>query len=349
MSRTTATTQLLFGALIGAAVSWLISRETQSSERKPKGNPNAKQPKEGKPKEGKPKEGKPKTSNKGSSRQQRLSPELSAQTHFVRPRLPEGDGPSRTILCHDVKEWLEQQKTFPEGKMGPNCSQQICIFNTLYLIPGMSVIASFPDISELFEKISVIEYKIWFEHIAASILQKLRPGQCAVFYQSDIRSSRMVGRDKRCEELVHKVGLVANASLRVPGTKLWWHKIVSYAPLDSKQVRRSPHLSDHSFAINLQVMGVGRPQLSHIVCYGKNGPPESGCAAGDPPPMAGDPMGTYDARSSLSPDIMWRGVQLWERGMGIQAAHMIADFLRAKDQPVTGGPVTASTSTGASV
>ena len=41
----------------------------------------------------------------------------------------------------------------------------------------------------------------------------------------------------------------------------------------------------------------------------------------------------YDPKDSLAPDVCERGPQLWNRGMGLQAAHIAADFLRA--QPAT--------------
>lgn len=95
-------------------------------------------------------------------------------------------------------------------------------------------------------------------------------------------------------------------------------------------------------------MSVGRPKLSHMVCYGKDSPvpikdplkssTNAGEAASFGAAAAAAAAATttaelehqswYDPTIALSPDLADRGVQLWSRGIGLQAAHIAMDFLK---------------------
>lgn len=64
---------------------------------------------------------------------------------FVIPRVAEGEGPPRDIVCQDVKQWLADHGD--------------------YLPEGMSVISSMPDVTET--PYELPEWKEWFVDIAA--------------------------------------------------------------------------------------------------------------------------------------------------------------------------------------
>lgn len=190
------------------------------------------------------------------------------------------NGATRVILQADVVTWLASIDTFEEGH---------------------SVLCSLPDISEL--GFTRDQYTAWWATVAGSLFTKLRPGQFAVFYQSDGK----LWQDKTwCTGWLSKAALVEDAAGRA-GATLLWHKIATFGGSSGASA----------------TMAVGRPGFSHLLCYGAPGGSADGSMAG------------YDPRASLSPDVFDRGPQLWDRGAGLVAAHVASAFLAAQPQVTT--------------
>jgi hypothetical protein len=165
------------------------------------------------------------------------------------------------------------------------------------LPPSASIIASVADISET--PYDLATWKVWLHTIATLTFSRLCEGQCVIFYMTD---AKLFNKSKQCEEWVHKVGICAKAAQEFPEMKLLWHKICTWSSLSAPQQ-----------------MGVGTPKYTHMVCYGK----------------AGKTPFSYDARASLSPDVVDRGPALWSRGMGLQACHIACDFLKQRPKTDT--------------
>ena len=191
------------------------------------------------------------------------------------PSLP--GGASRKIIQADVVTWLDSVHQFEEGQ---------------------SVLCSLPDYTEI--GLDLDGYRAWWANVADGILSKLRPGQFAVFYQSD---GKIWEGKAKCTCWLSKAALVSEAAGRT-GATLLWHKIVTFGAGDALAPATAP-------------MAVGRPNFSHLLCYGA------------PAPRGG---AGYDPRASLSPDVFDRGPQLWDRGAGLVAAHVAAAFLAAQPQ-----------------
>ncbi|EKX51103.1 hypothetical protein GUITHDRAFT_103022 [Guillardia theta CCMP2712] len=179
----------------------------------------------------------------------------------------------RTVVCMDALEWMMQSEN--EGLKG-----------------GMfvgSVLTSLPDISELqFPQVSEGEklerYKGWFVDTAAMILNRIPAGQFAIFYQSDVR---VCTKEGQVEDWIDKAALCYEASKRTSCKQLW-HK---YALTCSPGTR-----------------SVGRPTLSHIVCF-SNG-------------------ATYKRDRFPAPDVFYRGEMIWPRAIGLDACVLCLAFLR---------------------
>jgi hypothetical protein len=173
----------------------------------------------------------------------------------------------------------------------------------------VSVVCSLPDLSEL--GLSVGEYKAWWTRAADALFAGLSPGQFAIFYQSDARVWKPAHEDgptpegcwavSRCAEWVDKAGMASAAAQRA-GAVMIWHKILT---------------AGEGPAAQALPMSVGRPCYSHLLCFGV--PDDQGQCMHDP-------------RSSLSPDVMGRGPQLWDRGAGLVGAHVACAFLAAQPQ-----------------
>jgi len=116
----------------------------------------------------------------------------------MRALRPHAEPPSRTVVCTDARQWLAEQETLP------------------------CVVTSLPDICELEGQIDrgTAGYRAWFEETVRTIVEKLRPGCCALFYQTD---SALQG------EYISKAHLVMQGGTAA-GAKLLWHKVVLKAP-----------------------------------------------------------------------------------------------------------------------
>jgi len=163
---------------------------------------------------------------------------------------------------------------------------------------GTSVICSLPDVSEM--NMTMAEYVRWFGGVVDLAFAALHPGQFAVFYQSDLKTWE--GKEA-CTGWLSKAFLAQQGAARAGATQLW-HKIFTFTPAGAPQP-----------------MAVGRPGFTHMLCFAMLG---QGSAAGA--------CNGYDPKASLAPDVCDRGPQLWNRGAGLQAAHIAVDFLRAQPQ-----------------
>ncbi|MBX7145237.1 MAG: SAM-dependent methyltransferase [Oligoflexia bacterium] len=126
-------------------------------------------------------------------------------------------GAQRQVLCVDALEWL--RSTAP--------------------IPGSSVLASLPDISE-FPSYSLEQWKSWFEDAARLSLRATSVDGVTIFFQTDIKFSG---------EWVDKSYLCQRAA-QAEGAALLWHKIACRAPTGQATF--------------------GRPGYSHILCFSKS-------------------------------------------------------------------------------
>ena len=72
--------------------------------------------------------------------------------------------PERRVIRADAFEWLAENPAEP----------------------GMSVVTSLPDVSEL-PKLGFEGWRRFFGDAARAVLERIPDGGCAVFYQSDIR------------------------------------------------------------------------------------------------------------------------------------------------------------------
>ncbi len=213
----------------------------------------------------------------------------------------------RRVECAELLDWLRSHPRLPLGT---------------------SIVVSLPDISEIDPaalhdfssdhsesdchslEAQRHSYELWFLDLARRLLAALEEGQFAIFYQSDshvfdkndadiayehpVESTRAAAQYKPkpkawCTRLLHKVGLVARAADALGESRctLLWHKVCTFGPLS---------------ATKPQPMSVGRPQCSHMVCYGTRTSPSRGRL------NAG--TAHYDPGASLSPDVFERGPQL---------------------------------------
>ena len=125
--------------------------------------------------------------------------------------------PSRKVVNADALAWLSQ-----------NCST-----------PGMSVITSLPDVSEI-PKITLHEWQKWFVETVDQIIRWIPDDAVAIFYQSDIRQNGY---------LINKAFLVMQGAQRA-GAQLMWHKIICRKPPGT--------------------IAMGRPSYSHMLCISRN-------------------------------------------------------------------------------
>jgi hypothetical protein len=186
----------------------------------------------------------------------------------------------RTIICEDALEWLKNFKGY---------------------LPG-SVFTSLPDISEvpnLFggPKQNITAYKEWFTNIVTLICSKVKPSECVIFLQSDVR----VIADPSAHEnkgivvdWIDKSALCAEGVRRFvesPGghpMKHMWHKVCLVRALSSKSL--------------------GRPAYSHLVCF------------------SGTEL-QYPSMDFVPPDVFERGVMVWPKGIGLNAGLVGVNFV----------------------
>lgn len=165
----------------------------------------------------------------GSRPQIIMEAETSAPIRSLHAKV---NGRDRQIVCTDAMLWLKSVEK--ESLVG-------------------SVFTSLPDVSELPGVIpgkglkeKAEPYKEWFTDVAATIMEKIVPGSCAIFLQSDIRIQDTGSLNI---QWIDKSFLCSSGAER-SGCKLLWHKIVLSTSMD----RRSH----------------GRPGYSHLLCYGKD-------------------------------------------------------------------------------
>jgi hypothetical protein len=241
----------------------------------------------------------------------------------------------REIIQGEIVSWLASTEAFDDGQ---------------------SVLCSLPDVSEL--GLTVDAYRAWWATVAGAIFAKLRPGQFAIFYQSD---GKLWEGKARCTGWLSKAALVAEAA-SLAGATMLWHKIVTFGNNSSSGDGGDSSRRSAGGGSCTMPMAVGRPGFSHLLCYGappataalaplaptpaSEGPRSTGTFAsitssGDgthdetpppPPPPPSSVCASYDPRLSLSPDVFERGPQLWDRGPGLVASHVACNFLASQPQ-----------------
>ena len=135
---------------------------------------------------------------------------------------------SREVFQEDALEWL--------GKRAP--------------LPSSSLVASLPDYSE-FPKLSLAEWKIWFEEAACAIMRSCPERGVVIFYQRDIKHDGVwVDKAFLCQKAAEKEGM-----------HQLWHKIVQRAPAGQ--------------------VTFGKPGYSHLICFSRGLHLEPGQSSAD--------------------------------------------------------------------
>ena len=136
---------------------------------------------------------------------------------------------TREVICADACQWLQQQS---------------CLLG--------SVFTSLPDISEinhLFHgntRERIVQYETWFVDTATQIMRTLPDTEYAIFLQSDVRT-----QDNDTKEVIKWIdkSYLCTKAANNSGCTLLWHKLV--------------YVSD------IEARSAGRPNYSHLLCYGK--------------------------------------------------------------------------------
>jgi hypothetical protein len=137
----------------------------------------------------------------------------------AQPPVASAEHPSRHIVCQDAFEWL---RCHPAS-------------------PGMSIVTSLPDVSEL-AGMTLESWSGWCSDTARLLLEWLLPSGVAIFYQSDIRRGAV---------WVDKAYLVQRGAERAGGVLLW-HRI---------GCRKAPGTPS-----------LGRASYSHLLCFARAAP-----------------------------------------------------------------------------
>lgn len=201
---------------------------------------------------------------------------------FGRGGVPTDSEVCRTVICADAIDWLKKY----DGKL-----------------PG-SVYTSLPDISELPDMFpgtyleTVKAYKEWFTDTVSLICSKVKPTECVIFLQSDVRvvdvRPALVENRGMVEEWIDKSSLCAEGVRRFSCSpngypmQHMWHKICLVRALSTKSM--------------------GRPGFSHLVCF-------SGASQ------------KYRATDFVPPDVFERGVMVWPKGIGLNAGLIGVNFI----------------------
>ena len=129
------------------------------------------------------------------------------------------NGVERAVLCSDATAWLESDRD---------------VFGSYF--------TSMPDISEisgLFKEKTqlenVYEYEKWFTNTAYSLMKRLRPGDYAIFLQSDVRVIDTAGNNLM--HWIDKSKLCSIAADRA-GCNMMWHKLTLNTKIDKKSIHR---------------------------------------------------------------------------------------------------------------
>lgn len=142
---------------------------------------------------------------------------------------------NRTVVCADAVQWLKEYTT----------------------VQSASFLGSLPDFSE-FPRLSLEEWKEWFQSTAGLILEATSPEGVALFFQSDIKHEGL---------WVDKAFLIQKEAERL-GHRLLFHKIFCRAPAGT--------------------ITFGRPSYSHLLCFSRTVVPNLALSTADVVPDLGD-------------------------------------------------------------
>ena len=123
---------------------------------------------------------------------------------------------SRNIVQADALEWLTAQP----------------------VLEGCSFITSLPDFSE-FPKLTIAEWKVWFQKSVSLILSRTPENGVAIFYQRD---------GKEDGHWIDK-GFLCQKAAEESGHHLLWHKIICRVPPGN--------------------VTFGKPGYSHLLCFSR--------------------------------------------------------------------------------
>ena len=178
------------------------------------------------------------------------------------------------------------------------CADALVWLAELPELPG-ALFTSLPDITELNMEGREEEYKEWFVNAAALALSKLPERGVALFYQTDVKlcwappMTNEISRGMRegalmSSELIDKSFLCQLAAQKA-GCRLLWRKVVCKGHVDAPSVRR--------------------PAYTHLLCFCKG-------------------EVSYDTTYFALPDVLPRGLMVWPKAIGVDAAIVGARFLR---------------------
>ena len=270
---------------------------------------------------------------------------------------------ARHVVCADAVEWIR--------KLGDVSLSQSLRIPDAFDMARCSIVVSMPDFSETpfseglkaaaaerasVEAAALAAYKGWFLDTACNIFHALRPGQFALFYQSDIRV-RAFGSDgkhsRETAEWLDKSTLVQLAALKfmhpscqdgTGGAAVGGRCIVR---LLSHRIYCVPAKGGHESPVPMRV-ATSAPAYTHLLCFSK-----TQCACGVPPSRARqgarEDAGTQWHFPSCAcavtggadpwrpglPDVAFKGNKLWVRGMDLRAVDDAMRFLSS--QPSTEG------------
>lgn len=210
------------------------------------------------------------------------------QQKQLEKQLQNGDAPAaeRTVVVSDTLEWLEAQESFPAG----TC-----------------VITGIPDITEAApaagagtHMMALDEYMQWAQKTVAMILQRLPPGGCAIFVQTDIKVG--AGAAGTYHEWVDKSFILQCAAKTVDDVRLLWHKITAFDELGTMGSLR-------------------RARYSHVLCFGKGSEPER-----------------HDGPMASVPDVGRRGCVTWARGTGVRCCLALCRYAKKRGSTLVVDP-----------
>jgi hypothetical protein len=140
--------------------------------------------------------------------------------------------PTREVHCTDALGWLEARPS----------------------LPGCSLVASLPDISE-FPKLSLADWGAWFVRTATLILSRCPDDGITFFYQSDIKmEGAWVDKGYLCQKAAETLGhaqLVHRIACRVPaGVPSHGRPGYSHLLAFSRGVRVTDHTKANADVLN---------------------------------------------------------------------------------------------------
>jgi len=182
------------------------------------------------------------------------------------------------VHCAEAVAWMNNT-----GREGVDA----CIFTSL------------PDVIEVKMEGDEESYKRWFIQAATAALGLVRPGGCAIFYQTDVKI-KFPRRPKKGQVSANQSSAVVTEWLdksylchkaaEQAGCHLLWRKVLTKGLVDAHQI--------------------GSPTFTHMLCFGR------GEAA------------RYDPGKFNTPDIAPRGLMVWPKAIGLDATVLGVRFLR---------------------